>query len=89
MEVEATTVPIGPEIPPETTTEVRKKCKRAGCKKYYYDSTNTQTSCKFHPGKPIFHDIKKGWDCCGKIAYDWEEFEKIEGCCVGMCSDVK
>lgn len=65
----------------------QKKCKRGGCNKYYDEATNTQTSCKFHSGKPIFHDIKKGWECCGKIVYDWEEFEKIEGCCLGMHSD--
>ena len=35
----------------------------------------------------MFHDIKKGWVCCGKIVYDWADFEKIEGCCVGMHSD--
>lgn len=53
-----------------------------------YDPTqNHATACRFHPGKPIFHDIKKGWDCCGKIVYDWDEFEKIEGCCVGFHSD--
>ena len=65
----------------------KKKCKRGGCNKYYDEATNNQTACQFHSGKPIFHDIKKGWDCCGKIVYDWEEFEKLEGCCVGMHSD--
>ena len=53
----------------------------------YTDEENNATACKFHPGKPIFHDIKKGWDCCGKICYDWDEFQKIEGCCVGAHSD--
>lgn len=67
--------------------EQPKKCKRGGCNKTYYESKNTENSCRFHPGKPIFHDIKKGWDCCGKIVYDWDEFEKIEGCCTGKCSD--
>ena len=66
---------------------VKKKCKRGGCNKYYDDASNSQTACQFHSGKPIFHDIKKGWDCCGKIVYDWDDFEKIEGCCVGMHSD--
>ena len=61
--------------------EQKRKCKRPGCKEYFEDSGNTGTSCKFHSGKPIFHDVKKGWDCCGKIVYDWEEFEKIKGCC--------
>ena len=61
--------------------EQKRKCKRPGCKEYFEDSSNTGTSCVFHSGKPIFHDIKKGWECCGKIVYDWEEFEKIKGCC--------
>ena len=65
------------------------KCKRAGCNKKYKESENTHSSCKFHNGKPIFHDIKKGWACCNKIVYDWDEFEKIEGCCTGKHSNVK
>ena len=67
--------------------EESKKCKRGGCNKQYLESENTGTSCKFHSGKPIFHDIKKGWECCQKIVYDWDEFQKIEGCCVGPHSD--
>ena len=38
---------------------------RPGCNKNYKDSENNGTSCKFHSGKPIFHDLKKGWACCG------------------------
>ena len=63
--------------------EVQVKCKRPGCGKNFSENNNNGDSCKFHSGKPIFHDIKKGWECCGKIVYDWTEFEKIEGCCVG------
>ena len=67
--------------------EQTKKCKRPGCGKDYLESENNGTSCKFHSGKPIFHDIKKGWECCGRIVYDWDEFQKIEGCCIGKHSD--
>ena len=67
--------------------EIQKKCKRLGCNKSYEESKNDGLSCKFHSGKPIFHDIKKGWDCCNKIVYDWDEFQKIEGCCTGPHSD--
>lgn len=49
-----------------------KKCKRHGCRQQYQDSENTDTSCNYHPGKPIFHDTKKGWTCCNKIVYDWD-----------------
>ena len=46
-------------------------------------------SCRFHSGKPIFHDLKKGWSCCNAAAYEWSEFEKLEGCCIGPHSDEK
>ena len=64
-----------------------KKCKRGGCNKEYKDSENTAISCKFHSGKPIFHDLKKGWTCCNVIVYEWEEFKKIEPCCTGPHSN--
>ena len=64
-----------------------KKCKRPGCTKSYKDSENSAISCKFHSGKPIFHDLKKGWSCCNIIVYEWDEFQKIEPCCTGLHSD--
>lgn len=66
-----------------------KKCLRPGCGKKYLDSTNTEESCAFHDGKPVFHDVKKGWTCCNKIVYDWDEFTKILGCQKGKHSDIK
>ena len=63
------------------------QCKRPGCGQKYNPAENTAASCRFHPGKPIFHDIKKGWECCGKTCYDWDEFQKIEGCCTGSHSN--
>ena len=65
------------------------KCKRPGCNKAYLESENSDTACAFHNGGPIFHDIKKGWACCNQIVYDWEEFEKLKGCCVGKHTDIK
>ncbi len=65
------------------------KCMRPGCGKQYAESENNKTACKFHPGKPIFHDIKKGWTCCNKIVYDWDEFTKLEGCEVAAHSNIK
>ena len=69
--------------------EQQKKCRRPGCNKMYLESENSDTNCLYHPGKPIFHDLKKGWDCCGKIAWEWPEFEKIVGCTKGRCTDDK
>lgn len=64
------------------------QCKRNGCRKKYDPSINQPTSCNHHPGKPIFHDLKKGWTCCNKIVYDWDEFEKIPTCAVDSHVDV-
>jgi disease resistance protein len=69
--------------------EVEKRCKRPGCAKKYQESQNSSVACKFHNGKPIFHDLKKGWTCCNIIVYEWEEFQKIQGCCTGAHSDEK
>ena len=60
--------------------EDQKKCVRNGCKKKYLESENSDTACHFHDGKPIFHDQKKGWDCCNKITWDWDEFMKLPTC---------
>lgn len=64
-------------------------CKRNGCRKKYLESKNTETSCKYHSGKPIFHDRKKGWTCCKITVYDWDEFEKIEGCTIANHTNIK
>jgi len=67
--------------------EVSTKCKRPGCNKQYLKSDNDGTKCSFHNGKPMFHDLKKGWSCCNQVAYEWPEFEKLKGCCIGEHSD--
>ncbi len=60
--------------------ETKKKCTRQGCRKEYTDAENTDTTCAYHDGKPIFHDVKKGWTCCNVNRYDWDEFMQIQGC---------
>ena len=80
--VEVTTVTT--ETPP---APVKKKCRRPGCNKWYTEEENGDDKCYFHNGKPIFHDLKKGWDCCNVIVYEWPEFEKIKGCCIGRHTD--
>ena len=67
--------------------QVTKKCKRNGCNKTYTDAENDGTKCNFHKGPPMFHDLKKGWPCCDAVAFDWESFEKLKGCCTGAHSD--
>ena len=59
----------------------------------YKPEENVEGCCRHHVGPPIFHDVKKGWTCCEKYVfqiqfhfrrvYDWNDFYKIEGCCVG------
>ena len=71
----------------EANTPGAKRCKRAGCNKYYLEADNNGTACRFHPGKPIFHDLKKGWACCNQVAYEWSEFEAIVGCAIGAHTD--
>ena len=62
---------------------------RPGCNKPYSESENSGIKCRFHSGKPIFHDLKKGWSCCQVAAYEWSEFEKLTGCCTGPHSNEK
>eukprot|EP00602_Paraphysomonas_sp_CaronLab_P000168 CAMPEP_0185029056 /NCGR_PEP_ID=MMETSP1103-20130426/15137_1 /TAXON_ID=36769 /ORGANISM="Paraphysomonas bandaiensis, Strain Caron Lab Isolate" /LENGTH=312 /DNA_ID=CAMNT_0027563669 /DNA_START=5 /DNA_END=943 /DNA_ORIENTATION=+ len=65
------------------------RCRNYGCNQYYTEEENTATSCKHHVAPPIFHDRIKGWSCCkDKKAYDWEEFQAIEGCTLGPHSTV-
>ena len=44
--------------------EVELKCKRNGCKKVYKESENHDKACNYHPGMPVFSNLKKGWSCC-------------------------
>ena len=65
------------------------KCERNGCKKKFLANENGPEACHYHPGKPIFHDLKKGWTCCNKIVYDWDEFQAIPTCAVGEHDNTK
>jgi len=51
-------------------------CGNLGCKTWtYLEEENTDTSCNYHKGGPVFHDLKKYWSCCAdKITYEFEEF---------------
>eukprot|EP01084_Bolivina_argentea_P236770 398061_1 len=69
--------------------EGQKRCHNFGCHKYYTDEENNDLACKYHTGPPVFHDTKKGWTCCPRRVYDWDEFQLLEGCTVGHHSDKK
>ncbi|CAG9330977.1 unnamed protein product [Blepharisma stoltei] len=65
------------------------KCTNLGCNQSYLASENNDTACHYHLGPVIFHDIKKGYSCCNRVVYDWDEFQQIRGCQVGAHSDQK
>merc|ERR1711963_421294 len=64
-------------------------CYNKGCGKHFNPKENTEDSCLYHPGGPIFHDALKGWSCCKKRVTDFTEFLNIKGCTKGKCSNVK
>jgi len=68
--------------------EVLKACRNPGCKQKYNEEENHEEACNHHSGKPIFHDLKKGWTCCNQIAWDWDEFEKLKPCAKGRHTHV-
>ena len=64
-------------------------CKRFGCSARYLEGENHESACRYHAKPPIFHETRKWWACCPKkIAWDWETFTAIPGCCVGEHSNV-
>ncbi|XP_022193679.2 cysteine and histidine-rich domain-containing protein 1 [Nilaparvata lugens] len=64
-------------------------CYNKGCAKKFDPSKNTEDSCSFHSGAPVFHDAYKGWSCCKKKCTDFTEFLNIKGCCKSYHSNVK
>jgi len=53
------------------------RCKNYGCNQSFAEEANTESSCRFHKAPPVFHDTKKGWACCTKRVYDWDEFHTV------------
>ncbi|RLN58114.1 hypothetical protein BBJ28_00001352 [Nothophytophthora sp. Chile5] len=65
------------------------QCKNHGCQQKFLETENHDQACRHHSQPPMFHDMKKGWQCCStKMVYDWDDFEKIEPCVVGRHSAV-
>jgi hypothetical protein len=59
------------------------KCTNKGCQKEFELAENDEHACKYHPGDPMFSNLKKFWTCCKKEAYDWDDFMKLPLCTVG------
>uniref|UniRef100_A0A8C6JQB3 Uncharacterized protein n=1 Tax=Melopsittacus undulatus TaxID=13146 RepID=A0A8C6JQB3_MELUD len=64
-------------------------CYNKGCGQRFDPEHNTNDSCLYHPGVPIFHDALKGWSCCKKRTTDFSEFLSIKGCTKGFHSKEK
>uniref|UniRef100_A0A8C9EPQ3 CHORD domain-containing protein n=1 Tax=Pavo cristatus TaxID=9049 RepID=A0A8C9EPQ3_PAVCR len=59
-------------------------CYNKGCGQRFDPEHNSEDSCLYHPGAPIFHDALKGWSCCKKRTTDFSEFLSIKGCTKGF-----
>lgn len=81
------------EAPKASTTQGNAhlvQCKNYGCRAKFDEASNHDQACRHHVKPPLFHDTKKGWQCCSsKMVYDWDDFEKIEPCAVGRHSTVE
>ncbi|TDH67757.1 hypothetical protein CCR75_002838 [Bremia lactucae] len=83
--------PLKPVSAPKSVSVANKykQCKNHGCQKKFLNEENHDEACSYHRLPPLFHDMKKGWQCCSsKMVYDWDDFEKIEPCVVGCHSEV-
>jgi hypothetical protein len=78
-------VPVREQVPWVTGSGLH-KCVNLGCVNEFDPNTNSDDSCQYHCGKPNFRDCKKYWTCCDRSAYDWDDFMKLEKCCVGKHS---
>ncbi|XP_068122897.1 cysteine and histidine-rich domain-containing protein 1 [Hyperolius riggenbachi] len=64
-------------------------CYNRGCGQRFDSDTNTEGSCTYHPGVPVFHDALKGWSCCKRRTTDFSDFLSIAGCTKGVHSNEK
>lgn len=64
-------------------------CYNRGCQQKYHPQVNTEASCQFHPGRPIFHEGYKSWSCCNKKTTDFTTFLNTPGCKRGYHSNEK
>ncbi|KDQ60662.1 hypothetical protein JAAARDRAFT_31637 [Jaapia argillacea MUCL 33604] len=66
------------------------RCTRKGCGQDYDPAMNSDTSCSFHSGGPVFHEGLKSWSCCEDVnrpVLDFDDFMKIPGCSQGPHTD--
>lgn len=64
-------------------------CYNKGCGHKFDPENNSDGSCTYHPGVPVFHDAMKGWSCCQKRSTDFTQFLNFPGCTTGQHSNEK
>ncbi|XP_032534964.1 cysteine and histidine-rich domain-containing protein 1 [Chiroxiphia lanceolata] len=64
-------------------------CYNRGCGQRFDPENNTEDSCTYHPGVPVFHDALKGWSCCKRRTTDFSDFLSIVGCTKGLHNSEK
>ncbi|XP_066478122.1 cysteine and histidine-rich domain-containing protein 1 [Tiliqua scincoides] len=64
-------------------------CYNRGCLQRFDPEANTEESCTYHPGVPVFHDALKGWSCCKRRTTDFSDFLSIAGCTKGFHNSEK
>ncbi|XP_068037651.1 cysteine and histidine-rich domain-containing protein 1 [Anomalospiza imberbis] len=64
-------------------------CYNRGCGQRFDPENNTEGSCTYHPGVPVFHDALKGWSCCKRRTTDFSDFLSIVGCTKGLHNSEK
>eukprot|EP00540_Astrosyne_radiata_P018032 CAMPEP_0116846106 /NCGR_PEP_ID=MMETSP0418-20121206/13650_1 /TAXON_ID=1158023 /ORGANISM="Astrosyne radiata, Strain 13vi08-1A" /LENGTH=369 /DNA_ID=CAMNT_0004477315 /DNA_START=72 /DNA_END=1181 /DNA_ORIENTATION=+ len=65
------------------------RCTHFGCKNTF-PKGGPYPECVYHVAPPVFHETAKFWSCCpNRKAYDWNDFEAIEGCHRGVCTEIK
>ncbi|GJP32884.1 hypothetical protein CLOM_g17476 [Closterium sp. NIES-68] len=73
--------------PPSWDINAERTCGNKGCGAKYREIDNSDGACKYHPGPAVFHDRKRGWQCCGVFVNDFNEFLAVPTCATGWHND--
>ena len=82
-EARETTPDVAQKVKPEVDLDTEQTCKNPGCGRKFRERDNADDACEHHSGAPIFHETEKGWSCCGKLVYDFDDFLKLAPCARG------
>ncbi|XP_072482946.1 integrin beta-1-binding protein 2 isoform X3 [Notamacropus eugenii] len=68
---------------PNTVIRPGSICQNTGCGAVFQGSESDASPCRFHPGRPRFHEGMKSWSCCGITTVDFSTFLAQPGCSLG------